>query len=299
MSEQLDWHQLVDTLPIPFQPKFNEYLKAAEQTEKWLSEFPKEMEWMLKVSPTEILEKAAESLEKEFKPTRIEDTATFGELILELVARRYTGSDAFETKEQKWGTGWNHWDEQRKQTASSSVENLIAASKESSRKLFDTLLKTKPEENIKQDMWGKEIKYSPSKILEQITNHEKRHKGMLDFFDDMLTKPGKTVDPTSREIFDSKNSDWFTDFPEAMKWVLDLRPAQVLHQASLKLNQSFVSKKQEATNSIGNIMMHRLELGSQPQTEDYFRSIYDLIQAPFPQSYKMARTTQIGSTSKT
>jgi len=142
-------------------------------------------------------------------------------------------------------------------------------------------------------MWGKEVKYSPSQILEQITNHEKRHEGMLDFFDDMMSKPGEGINPTIRDVFNSKESDWFMSFPENMKWVLDLQPAKILNDACLKLGKQFVPKKQETTQSIGNIMMYRFDYGSPPQTEDYFRSVFDLIQAPFPSSYKMAKTTPI------
>lgn len=298
MIEQHEQKLNIEKLPIPFQSVFKDYLSAAEQTEEWLNKFPKEMEWMLKISPTKILEEAAKSLDKKFTPTREEETPTFGELILELVARRYTGLDALQNKEQKWGSGWNHWNEQTKQIAFSSIENLVKASKESSRELFNMLLNISPEEVIKQNVGGNEVEYNPIQIVQQITKHEKRHKGMFDFFDDMLSEPEDTKNPSIQEEFYKIKNEWFTEFPKEMEWILDFRLAKILELASTNLNMQFVPKIKKKTDPIGKTMMERLEKEPNEQTNDYFRCVFDLIRAPFPPTYNLAKTTRATSSVK-
>jgi len=288
----------IDSLPIPFQSVFKDYFQAAEKTEEWLSNFPKEMEWLLQKSPTDLLQKVAEMESKPFETTRIEEqkTDTVGGLILELMYRRYVAIEAIKTGEQKFqGVAKFKTD---KQIIGSTINELLTTSQKATEDLLEILLASKNPEKMEifQKNWttGQMDKKNPLEIIQQVTDHENRHQGMLSFFDDMVSTPAETTTPTDMGKFKSQPSGWFTGFPELMTWVLDYSPAQILQKASSALVKTFTPKKPETSPSIGGFMLAHSSEVTKPQIQDYFRCIFDLIQAPFPQKeYFMARTTPI------
>ena len=106
-----------------------------------------------------------------------------------------------------------------------------------------------------------------------------------------MSTPNQQTKTTPMEQFNIQTSDWFTTFPPTMTWILDYSPSQILQYANQTWNNPLTPKIGQPALSIGEFMLTHSQATSQPEVQDYFRCIFDLIQAPFPESYLIGGKT--------